>query len=618
MQDGRAVVQAQVGLHRHGQVDQHARPLAVPAGVGRDPRTALAERPVGEPSDGDVGAELVQAPGVPSGLGRPGGVVQAGPAGRRLLGPGPQGELAHRVLHGSLPDPAVGRAASAARRTASASSSCTSRATMARSRPTGTCQSSAPGRHSSRTSGRSGSPGAGPTNRATTARRDSQRAGRDLGEDGLRLRLVDPSGGESRGQDGVLSQVAREPDQALRRSRRDAQRERHLRGHPEVDRRLVKRPSRLGRLRGLRARTSSYSALSMAALPATADASARANAVIAPTSAVASASPPPPPPPPQPACSSDERIEHTYDSRTSRRQLPPLSTETMAARPSPTSHTANLDGSNPMQMVLGPRPGPLAVDDLPAAYPWPPGRLWVRAMMVMTLDGATVGPDGRSRSISSVGDRRVFNAARRFSDVVLIGAGTFRAERYRPMRWTEGGGAGPNRPQGLARAPQVAIVSGSLDLPWEEPIFAESDVPQPVDRDQRGGRPRAAEPRAGARRGARAARRPGRPQRAVGRARPPAASTGSSAKVAPSCWPPSAAWASWTRWTCPSRRCCRAAAGNLLLLPCRSALLASSRPCTAGAKPRRRFAHRSQRSIRSWHEGVRALAQSKRRVRCKL
>ncbi len=128
-----------------------------------------------------------------------------------------------------------------------------------------------------------------------------------------------------------------------------------------------------------------------------------------------------------------------------------------------------------MQMVLGPRTGPTAVDDLPAAYPWPPGRLWVRAMMVMTLDGATVGPDGRSRSISSDGDRRVFNAARRFSDVVLIGAGTFRAERYRPMRSTEEV-AQARQAQGLARAPQVAIVSASLDLPWEEPIFAESDL----------------------------------------------------------------------------------------------------------------------------------------------
>jgi riboflavin biosynthesis pyrimidine reductase len=128
-----------------------------------------------------------------------------------------------------------------------------------------------------------------------------------------------------------------------------------------------------------------------------------------------------------------------------------------------------------MQMVLGPRPGPVAEEDLPWAYPWPPGRLWVRAMMVMTLDGATVGPDGRSRSISSPGDRRIFAAVRRYSDVVLIGAGTFRAERYRPMRSTADV-ARVREQQGQQRAPQVAIVTASLDLPWEEPIFPDSDL----------------------------------------------------------------------------------------------------------------------------------------------
>ncbi len=127
-----------------------------------------------------------------------------------------------------------------------------------------------------------------------------------------------------------------------------------------------------------------------------------------------------------------------------------------------------------MQMVLGPCPGPVAEEDLPSAYPWPDGRRWLRAMMVMTLDGATVGPDHRSRSISSVGDRLVFNAVRRYSDLVLIGAGTFRAERYRPMRSTDET-ARRRAELGLARAPQVGIVSASLDLPWEEPIFRESD-----------------------------------------------------------------------------------------------------------------------------------------------
>jgi riboflavin biosynthesis pyrimidine reductase len=133
------------------------------------------------------------------------------------------------------------------------------------------------------------------------------------------------------------------------------------------------------------------------------------------------------------------------------------------------------DPSPPFRLVIGPRLGPVDVTELSAAYPWPDEGRWVRALMVSTLDGATVGPDGLSRSISSVSDRAVFSAVRRTSDVVLIGAGTFRAERYRPML-ARADDAESRAAAGQAPAPVVTIVSGSLDLPWDEPIFAESAV----------------------------------------------------------------------------------------------------------------------------------------------
>jgi riboflavin biosynthesis pyrimidine reductase len=109
-------------------------------------------------------------------------------------------------------------------------------------------------------------------------------------------------------------------------------------------------------------------------------------------------------------------------------------------------------------MILGGTPGTLTEDEVVAAYPWPEGRRWVRAMMVTTLDGAAVGPDGLSGSISGEADKAVFNAVRREADVVLIGAGTMRAERYGPFR---------NRAR-------IAIASQSLDLPWDERLFTES------------------------------------------------------------------------------------------------------------------------------------------------
>lgn len=109
------------------------------------------------------------------------------------------------------------------------------------------------------------------------------------------------------------------------------------------------------------------------------------------------------------------------------------------------------------------------------AYPWPPGP-WLRAMMVTTLDGAASGPDGRSGSISCAADRRVFAETRRLCDAVLVGAGTIRSERYRPML-AKAEHAEQRAELGLAVAPVVAIVSGSADLPWEEPLFRESALP---------------------------------------------------------------------------------------------------------------------------------------------
>jgi riboflavin biosynthesis pyrimidine reductase len=128
-----------------------------------------------------------------------------------------------------------------------------------------------------------------------------------------------------------------------------------------------------------------------------------------------------------------------------------------------------------LEMVVGPSPGPLDADGAVAAYPWPEGRRWVRANMVMTLDGAAAGPDGRSRSISSPGDRVVFNAIRRMAEVVLVGAETIRAERYAPMRRDEGEQR-RRTSLGLSPAPVVTVVSLSLDLPWDEPLFASSTV----------------------------------------------------------------------------------------------------------------------------------------------
>jgi riboflavin biosynthesis pyrimidine reductase len=122
-----------------------------------------------------------------------------------------------------------------------------------------------------------------------------------------------------------------------------------------------------------------------------------------------------------------------------------------------------------LRMLL---PGPAVVGDLdrnPAdavqaladlyAYPDPvPSAGWVRANMLATLDGSVTGGDGRSGSIGSRGDRAVFTVLRGLADVVLVGAGTVRAEGYhRPAAEEEF--AERRAVAGQPPAPRLAIVT---------------------------------------------------------------------------------------------------------------------------------------------------------------
>ena len=128
-----------------------------------------------------------------------------------------------------------------------------------------------------------------------------------------------------------------------------------------------------------------------------------------------------------------------------------------------------------MEMLSGPMTA--SPVDIAAAYAWPEGA-WTRAMMLTTLDGAVAGADGLSGSISSATDRLIFSEVRRLCDAVLVGAGTIRAERYNPMKAkTEYQEA--RAVAGLKSAPVVVIVSRSLDLPWQDPLFHES-AQQPI------------------------------------------------------------------------------------------------------------------------------------------
>lgn len=116
--------------------------------------------------------------------------------------------------------------------------------------------------------------------------------------------------------------------------------------------------------------------------------------------------------------------------------------------------------------------GPLAARELAALYAYPDAviRPYVRVNFVTSADGA-VAVDGRSQALSSRSDRRVFRLLRDLCDVVLVGAGTARAERYRGVRLS---GA---RPDGRARPPRIAVVTAGADLDPSSGLFTDTEVP---------------------------------------------------------------------------------------------------------------------------------------------
>lgn len=105
-------------------------------------------------------------------------------------------------------------------------------------------------------------------------------------------------------------------------------------------------------------------------------------------------------------------------------------------------------------------------------YPSP--GTWLRANMVASVDGAaTIG--GRVGDLTGSADQDVLIALRMLADVVLVGAGTVRAEGYGPIDVDEDWVA-HRRDTGLAPVPPLAIVSNSGELDTSAPVFTDAAV----------------------------------------------------------------------------------------------------------------------------------------------
>jgi riboflavin biosynthesis pyrimidine reductase len=95
---------------------------------------------------------------------------------------------------------------------------------------------------------------------------------------------------------------------------------------------------------------------------------------------------------------------------------------------------------------------------------------WLRANFVSSVDGAATH-GGLSAGLGSPADRRVFDLLRRLCHVIVVGAGTVRAEGYEGMRLDEAS-VQWRVAQGLAPQPVFAVISASLDV--DAGIFADN------------------------------------------------------------------------------------------------------------------------------------------------
>lgn len=121
---------------------------------------------------------------------------------------------------------------------------------------------------------------------------------------------------------------------------------------------------------------------------------------------------------------------------------------------------------------LWPQPAALLDDDrILETYAFP-DESWLRMNFVSSIDGAATR-DGRSGALGGDADRRVFELLRRQADVILVGAGTVRAEGYGAMRLQDDAVQWRGE-RGRSDHPSFALVSGSLNLDPESAVFTDA------------------------------------------------------------------------------------------------------------------------------------------------
>ncbi len=119
--------------------------------------------------------------------------------------------------------------------------------------------------------------------------------------------------------------------------------------------------------------------------------------------------------------------------------------------------------------------GPDRDDALAELYAWPDAAPIVRGNMITSLDGGAAIA-GRSGGLGNEADRHLFAVLRDLADVILVGSGTARAERYAGIRLDAGRQARRRRWGRPAGPPPIAVVTGR-GLDPDLPLFTDFVTP---------------------------------------------------------------------------------------------------------------------------------------------
>lgn len=131
-----------------------------------------------------------------------------------------------------------------------------------------------------------------------------------------------------------------------------------------------------------------------------------------------------------------------------------------------------------MLMLNRLRPGPLEQVEAWAAYAYPTtGETYLRANMVSSVDGAAA-LEGKVGALTGPADQQLLLLLRSLSDVLIVGAGTVRAEGYGPAKALPEFHAA-RREAGQLAAPRLAVLSRTIDVDLGSRAFTEA-IERPI------------------------------------------------------------------------------------------------------------------------------------------